>query len=80
MFETELQYFISHQEDLVRQHPGEVLVIKGEEVLGAYPSALEALLRTQEQHEPGSFMIQPCEPGPGAYTVTVRSLDLYGPC
>ena len=76
MFETELAFFIAHQDDLVGKHRGQTLVIRGEHVEGTYPSPLAAYLAAQHQFPVGTFMIQPCEPGPGAYTVTINSLNL----
>lgn len=72
LFETELKFFITHQKDLVEKHNGKVLVIRGDEVSGVYDSALEAYLQAQKQFPPGTFMIQPCAPGPEAYTVTLH--------
>ena len=74
MFEKELAFFQANQEDLVREHNGRALVIRGDELVGVYDSALEAYLSAQEQFEPGTFMIQECVPGPAAYTVTINSL------
>jgi hypothetical protein len=73
MFDTELKYFIAHQDELVSAHRGQTLVIRGEEIVGAYASPLEAYQTAREKFEPGTFMIQPCEPGPNAYTVTINS-------
>ena len=73
MFSTELNYFIANQDELVKKHRGKVLVIKGKRLLGVYPTALKEYLATKADHEPGSFMLQPCEPGPDAYTVTIAS-------
>lgn len=73
MFEEELKYFISNQDDLVKKYRGKILVLKGKEVLGAYSSPMEAFVGAQKDHKLGTFMIQPCEPGPEAYTVTLAS-------
>ena len=73
MFRTELDYFIANQNDLVKKHRGKVLVIKGNAVVGVYESPLEAYLSAQKKHKLGTFMIQPCRPGPSAYTVTISS-------
>ena len=73
MFEEELKYFISNQDDLVKKYRGKILVLKGKEVLGAYSSPMEAFVAAQKDHKLGTFMIQPCEPGPEAYTVTLAS-------
>lgn len=69
----ELAYFIANQEELVAKFRGKVLVIRGSEVLGAYPTAMDAYREAQKTYEPGTFMIQPCEPGRSAYTVTINS-------
>ena len=71
MFDVELKYFIDHQDELVSKHQGKTLVIRGEDVVGAYGSALEAYIEGQKQFPLGSFMIQPCEAGPSAYTVRI---------
>ena len=73
MFEKELDYFITHQCELLQQYRGKILVLKDENVVGAYQNVLEAYTKAQEKYEVGSFMIQPCEPGPEAYTVTISS-------
>ena len=74
MFEKELTFFIAHQDELVRKHRGKTLVIRGERVEGAYASPLEAYISAQEKFPVGTFMIQPCEPGPSAYTVIINSM------
>lgn len=73
MFKPELDYFIAHQEELVRQHGGKVLVLRGAEVVAVCETPLAAYLTAQQRYQPGTFMIQPCEPGPGAYTVTINT-------
>ena len=73
MFDQELNYFIAHQEQLVQRFRGKVLALQGEQVLGAYDSVLQAYLETGKHHRPGTFMIQKCEPGPEAYTVTLTN-------
>lgn len=76
MFETELAFFVANQDELVRRFRGTVLVLRGAEVVGAFPSPLDAYLAAREQFPMGSFMLQPCEPGADAYTATVSSLSL----
>ena len=72
MFEEELNFFISHQEDLVKEHAGKALVIKGRSLRAVYDSPLEAYLHVQNDHLLGKVMIQLCLPGPEAYTVTIN--------
>jgi hypothetical protein len=77
MLYDEMHYFIENQNALVEQYNGKVLVIKGHKVIGAYKDALEAYFEAQKEHELGTFIIQPCLPGPDAYTVNISSHDLF---
>jgi len=74
-FHDELAFFIKHQEDLVARHLGKALVIRGHQVVGAYDSPIAAYLAAVKEFAPGTFMIQPCEPGPSAYTITISSMN-----
>jgi hypothetical protein len=73
MFETELQYFIAHQDELVAQHRGQILTLKGQRVVGVHPTLLDAYAEALRRFDPGTFMLQRCEPGPDAYTLTISS-------
>ncbi len=77
MFEKELTYFIENQNDLVKKHEGKVLAIKGEKVVGVYNTPLDAYLKIEENHELGEVMIQPCQEGVKAYTVSIATIGLY---
>lgn len=72
----EFEYYLENQDDLILQFRGKVLVIKEQKVVGAYSSPLEAYLEAQKQYKLGTFLIQACEPGPEAYTVTISSREL----
>ncbi len=76
MFDQELAFFIAHQSELVAKYRGKILVIRGERVEGVYATTLEAYLSAQTKFAAGTFMIQPCEPGPDAYTVTINSMNV----
>lgn len=76
MFEKELKYFIKHQKELVRKHEGKVLTIKGDKVVGVFDSPLDAYLDLERNHELGKVMIQPCEAGQSAYTVSLANTGL----
>jgi hypothetical protein len=71
--EKEFKFFLSHQDELVKEHQGKVLVIKNERVLGAYNSELEAVEKTRKNHEIGTFLVQKCEPGEESYTAIYHS-------
>jgi outer membrane lipoprotein-sorting protein len=71
--EKEFKYYLKHQDDLVRQYNGKFVVIKGDKVLGAYDTETEAVTKTSEAHELGTFLVQKCEPGTESYTQTFHS-------
>jgi hypothetical protein len=73
VFDAELSYFIEHQDELVALYQGKVLVIRGREIAGVYDSPLQAYLEARRRFDAGTYMIQPCVPGPRAYTVTINS-------
>ena len=66
-------YYRAHQDEFVEKYNGQVVAIKGTDVLGTYDDLLTALTETQKSHEPGTFLLQRVSPGPEAYTVTFRS-------
>lgn len=78
MFETEFKFFLEHQEELVREHRGKTLLIKGEEVVGVFDSPLAAYLEGQKRFKPGTFMVQDCVPGPAAYTAVMQPILTHG--
>jgi hypothetical protein len=71
--QEEFKYYINHQDELVRQYDGKFLVIKDQQVRGAYDSELDAYKAASEEYELGSFLIQQCVPGDTAYTQTFCS-------
>ncbi len=71
--ESEFEYFLKHQGELVDRYGGRVIVIKGHTVLGSYESVPEAVHETSKTHQLGTFLVQKCEPGVEAYTQTFHS-------
>jgi hypothetical protein len=71
--EKEFDYYLQHQKELVRKYNGKILVIKGQTVIGVFDSELEAVQKTSETHELGTFLVQKCEPGKESYTQTYHS-------
>ena len=72
--ESEFQYYLEHQEELVAQHDGKYVVISGTEVIGFYENELEAIQDAQSKnHKPGSFLVQLISPGEDSYTQTFHS-------
>lgn len=77
MLKDELEFFIANQSDFVSRYQGKVLIIKGKKVVGVFPDVLRAYLEGQKQYEIGTFLIQPCVPGPDAYTITIASQEIF---
>ncbi len=71
--EKEFDYYLQHQKELVGKYNGKILVIKGQTVIGVFDSELEAVQKTSETHELGTFLVQKCEPGKESYTQTYHS-------
>ncbi len=76
MFEKELQFFITNQDALVKKYLGKILTIENEKVIGVFDTPLDAYLSAQRNDQLGKVMIQPCQEGPGAYTVSVATLSV----
>lgn len=71
--EKEFKYYLEHQDELVKKYNGKFIVIKNREVIGVFDSELEAIEKTAENHELGTFLVQKCEPGSESYTQTYHS-------
>jgi hypothetical protein len=71
--EKEFEYYLEHQDELVREYKGKFIVIKDSRVIGAFDSELEAVENTAKQYELGTFLVQKCEPGTDSYTQTYHS-------
>ena len=61
--ETEFQYYLEHQRELVAQYQGKYLVIKDTTVVGVYDDELTAVRKTATVYPPGTFLVQKCDVG-----------------
>jgi hypothetical protein len=73
----EFDYYLQHQDELVKQYNGKYIVVKDSAVTGAYDSELEAIEVTSRTYELGTFLVQKCEPGSNSYTQTFHSRVLF---
>jgi hypothetical protein len=69
----EFAYYLAHQDELVERYNGKFIVIKDQNVIGAYGSELDAVQKTAREHELGTFLVQKCEPGSDSYTQMYHS-------
>jgi hypothetical protein len=75
--ETEFDFYLENQDDLVKKYNGKYIVIKNNVVIGAYSSDIEALTETSKTHEMGTFLIQHCSPGENDYTAHFHSRVIF---
>ena len=64
----EFLYYLAHQDELVREYNGKVIVLHDHKVFGTYDSEGEAHRDVIGRIELGSFIIQRCSPGQRDYT------------
>ena len=77
MLDREFKYYLDNQERLFEQYKDKFIVIKDNEVIGAYESELTAYLETKKEHEEGTFLIQLCQLGEDNYTQNFHSLAIF---
>ena len=75
--EKEFNYYLEHQDELIREYNGKFIVIKDDAVIGEYESELEAVEETSKRHELGTFLVQKCVPGSESYTHTYHSRVMF---
>jgi hypothetical protein len=73
----EFEFYIENQAELTKKYNGKYIVIKNQEVIGAFDSEFEAVKKTSEQHELGTFLVQKCEPGKDSYSQTYHSRVIF---
>ena len=71
--EKEFNYYLKNQEELVKKYNGKVLAIKNCKVIGVFETEIEAINKTSEKEELGTFLVQKCEPGTNSYTQMYHS-------
>jgi hypothetical protein len=75
--EKEFRFYIEHQDEMVEEYDGKIIVIKDGIVLGAYGDELSAITETRKAHELGTFLVQKVSPGDAAYTQTFHSRVVF---
>lgn len=67
MLDREYAYYQAHENELINQYDGKVIVIVGEKVVGSYPSKQDAFAGALAAGYPyGEFLIQPISSDPNA--------------
>lgn len=69
----EFQFYLDHQDELVREYNGKYLVIVDNKVEGAYDTQEVAVTKALESFDRGTFLVQKCAPGSESYTRSFHS-------
>jgi hypothetical protein len=77
MLKQEFQYYLDNQKELVEKYRGKFIVIKDKQVIGVYPTEIDAYTNSVKTNELGTFLIQECQPGEESYTQTFRSRVIF---
>ena len=64
-------YYLDHQEELVQQYDGRVLVIRDKKVVGDFKDNDEAYTFGMINYGGGNFLMQRCSPGKRDYTISI---------
>ena len=62
MLEKQIKYYLDNKKDLLKKYKGKFVVIKNNDVIGAYTTLSDAYDNTIKDHELGTFMIHQCLP------------------
>ena len=68
MIQDDFEYYTTHQEEIVKGHLGEFIVIKNSTVIGYYKDELKAF-EAMKDSELGTFIVKKCQE-PGTDVVT----------
>ena len=71
--QSNFQYYLDHQDDMVEQYDGRVIVLKDHQVIGVYDDELTAISETSKVHQLGTFLVQLVSKGNLAYSQTFHS-------
>ena len=75
--QDEFEYYLAHQDEMVEQYNGKVVVLKGDTVLGVYDDEIEAIDETIKTYELGTFMVHRVTPGDAGHTQTFHSRVVF---
>lgn len=56
--DKEFEFYKEKKQELFSKYENKFIVIVGQKVIGAYDNRLEAINKTKEQHDLGTFLVQ----------------------
>ena len=75
--QQEFEFYLAHQDEMVKKYDGKYIVIKNGEVLGEYDDELNAVTQTKKSYELGTFLVQKVSQGDADYTQTFHSRVVF---
>ncbi|MDR3046301.1 MAG: hypothetical protein LBU51_01650 [Bacteroidales bacterium] len=69
MLQEEFQYYIDHQDELVKKYNHQCVVIKDKQVVGVFPTLVDAYNASIKKYKLGTFILQEVSPGDEKYTI-----------
>jgi len=75
--EKEFKFYTANQKSLVKQYSGKYIVIKNEQVIGAYGTREEAIQESMKDHKLGTFLVQYVSTGDKNFSQTFHSRVIF---
>ena len=69
----EFDYYVSHQDELVKKFNGKYVVINNEKITGVFNDENQAILESSKKYKPGTFLVHLVGPGKENYTQVFHS-------
>ena len=73
--DKDYKWFLDHYDELYKKYGTSYIAIKEKTVLGTYSSYQEAVDKTKETEQLGSFIVQLCNGDESAYTNYISSMN-----
>lgn len=77
LLDKDFNYYIEHQQDLLKKYNGKVLIIQNQEVIKSFDDYSDAYFFASSNLKEGSYLIQTCTPGKDDYTQTFHSRVVF---
>lgn len=71
--ERAFEYYLKHQDELVKTYEGKFIAIADDAVVGAFDDEKTAIEQTQKDFPLGTFLVQRVSSGDTAYSQTYHS-------
>lgn len=76
--DQDFEWFLQNYTELFNQYGRKYLAIKNGKVLGTYDNPAEAVKKTAQKEELGTFIVQYCNGDESGYTNYISSMNFMG--